>query len=189
MKKVLLLLCVALVSVATTFFLLSGCATRPRGYPAREGINNFDRVNDRLYRGAQPNNLGILALQRLGVKTIINLRKEADVWPAEAGVARAAGMVYTNIPMSGTWPPKEDQVLRALAVIESSPDPVFVHCRHGCDRTGAVIACYRIKHDQWTVDQALREAKQYDMAAWSFALKNYVKNFAREREQPKPAQP
>ncbi|PYJ97840.1 MAG: hypothetical protein DME23_13550 [Verrucomicrobia bacterium] len=68
------------------------------------GITNFARVNDRLYRGAQPNADGIKSLARLGVRTIINLRMTNDVWSAEEAKARDVGITYTNVPMSGISP-------------------------------------------------------------------------------------
>jgi uncharacterized protein (TIGR01244 family) len=171
-----------LSSLLVVLLLVPGCATGPRGYPAREGIANFDRVNDALYRGAQPNNLGVKALARLGIKTIVNLRMAKDVWPAEEAEARAAGLLYTNVPMSGCGRPTEEQVAKVLAILRTAPAPVFVHCRLGCDRTGTVIACYRIEHDKWTSEQALREARQYGMSGWSTGMKSYIKQFAKSRQ-------
>jgi protein tyrosine phosphatase (PTP) superfamily phosphohydrolase (DUF442 family) len=173
--------------------VLAGCASGPRGHPAREGINNFDRVNDGLYRGAQPNNLGLKALARLGIKTVVNLRLADDVWPAEAAEALALGMTYTNVPMSGCGRPADAQVRTVLAILETAPAPVFVHCKVGCDRTGTIIACYRIQHDQWTSQNALREAKQYGMSAWMIGMKRYITHFAGLRsaalDKPHPPQP
>jgi tyrosine-protein phosphatase SIW14 len=158
---------------------LAGCATGPRGYPSREGIANFDRVHDHLYRGGQPTDLGVQALAHLGIRTVINLRMSDDVWPAEEVEVRAAGMVYTNVPMSGCGRPSEAQVAKVLRLIETAPAPVFVHCKHGCDRTGTIIACYRVQHDQWSGRDALREARQYGMSPWMIDMKRSVKDFAR----------
>ena len=74
-------------------FLIAGCATGPRGFPPRDGITNLDRVNDGLYRGAQPNGLGIASLNRLGVKTIVNLRMTNEAWVAEEAEARKHGLI------------------------------------------------------------------------------------------------
>jgi tyrosine-protein phosphatase SIW14 len=158
---------------------LGGCATGPRGYPPHDGIANFDRVHDHLYRGGQPTDLGVKTLGRLGIRTVINLRMGDDVWPAEEAEVQAAGMVYTNIPMSGCRRPSAAQVAKVLRLIETSPAPVFVHCKHGCDRTGTIVACYRVQHDQWTSREALREARQYGMSRWMIGMKHCVKDFAR----------
>jgi len=166
----------SLLSLGLLFFVVN-CATGPRGFPPTGGIDNYDRVNDSLYRGGQPNNLGIESLKQVGIKTIVNLRMTNDVWVAEESAARANGINYTNVPMSGLARPTDEQVAKVLSIIETFPSPVFIHCRRGCDRTGTIIACYRIKHDQWTSKQALSEAGQYGMSRWAVGMKNYVVDF------------
>jgi len=138
------------------------------------GITNFARVNNRLYRGAQPDIDGINSLARLGVRTIINLRMTNDVWSAEEAEARALGITYTNVPMSGIGRPTNEQVARVLRIIETGTKPVFVHCQHGADRTGTIIASYRIRHDKWPSKQALQEAKEYGMSPLEIGMKRYV---------------
>ncbi len=162
-------------------FLASGslAGARERGVPPSEGIVNFGKVNDRLYRGAQPDALGISNLKKLGIKTILDLRMTNEVWPVEAAAARANGITYTNLPMKGYGRPTPDQVAQALAIIETLPSPVFVHCRHGCDRTGTIIACYRIRHEQWSAEQALQEAKQYGISIFARGMRNYIRAFAK----------
>ena len=162
-----------------SLLVISGCTTVPRGFLAPDGIGNFDRVNDQLYRGGQPNNLGIARLQQLGIKTIVNLRMPDDVWVAEETEARAKGIIYTNVPMRGLSRPTDDQVATVLSIIETFPSPVFIHCQLGCDRTGTIIACYRIKHDQWTSELALREADQYGMSVWEVGMRQFVRDFAK----------
>ena len=150
-----------------------------RGLPVTEGILNFGKVNDGLYRGAQPDGDGLEHLKKLGVKLIINLREPGDVWKEESAAALACGIVYTNFPMGGFARPKDDVVRQILALLGSSTGPVFVHCQHGCDRTGTIVACYRIQHDHWSCDDALREAKQYGISRWEYLMRRYVREFAR----------
>ena len=154
--------------------LIVGCTTGPRGLPPTNDIGNFGKINDKLYRGAQPNHLGVEGLKRAGIKTIVNLRMTNDVWVTEAAEACANGIIYTNVPMRGLGRPTDVQVADVLAIIETFPSPVFIHCEHGCDRTGTVIACYRIQHDQWTSTQALSEAVQYGMSKWEVGMKRFV---------------
>jgi protein tyrosine/serine phosphatase len=154
-----------------------------RGLPVQEGILNYGKVSDHLYRGAQPDAEGIKSLKRLGVKMIVNLRMAGDQWKEEAALAQASGIQYTNFPMSGAGRPNEDQVRQILSLFESCPNPVFVHCQHGCDRTGTIVACYRIQHDHWSSDLALREAKKYGISFVEFRMKRFVAYFARP---PKP---
>jgi tyrosine-protein phosphatase SIW14 len=157
--------------------------------PFVAGITNFDRVNDRLYRGAQPDETGMKNLKQLGVRTIVNLRMADDVWAAEEIQAREAGIMYTNVPMSGTWRPTDEQVTKVLSIIETFPAPVFIHCKRGADRTGTIIACYRLKHDQWSLPEAMREAKQHRMSRWVFSMKSYIKHYARLIAKPAKPRP
>ena len=149
-----------------------------RGVPASEGITNFGKVSDKLYRGAQPDEIGIEHLKALGVKLIINLRVPRAALKAEAAEAASNGISYTNIPLSGMGRPSDADVLKILSLIENSPGPVFVHCEHGCDRTGTIIACYRIHHDHWSTDDATREAEKYGLSRYERGMRHCITGFA-----------
>ena len=142
------------------------------------GVPNFHQVNPQLYRGGQPTNEGFQNLAKLGVKTVINLRQPNDGALAEKNVVEAAGMRYINVPMLGMHTPSDDQVLKVLSVFnDPTAGPVFVHCRRGADRTGAVVACYRISHDGWDNHKALEEAKGFGMSWFEKSIQHYVKHF------------
>jgi protein tyrosine phosphatase (PTP) superfamily phosphohydrolase (DUF442 family) len=161
------------------FTVCLGSSAEARGLPVQEGILNYGKVSERLYRGAQPDADGLKTLNRLGVKMIVNLRMPGDGWKEEEAEARASGIVYTNFPMSGLARPNEGQVRQILDLFESSPGPVFIHCQHGCDRTGTIVACYRIQHDHWSSNLALREARIYGISRLEFWMKRFVLNFGR----------
>ena len=150
-----------------------------RGVPPSEGIVNFGKVNDSLYRGAQPDALGIKNLKKLGVKTILNLRMGDEAWKGEEAEAAANGIVYTNMPMDGITRPTHEQIAKALAIIDSLPSPVFVHCKHGCDRAGTIIACYRIRHDRWSNASALQEAEHYGISWFAWGMRKYIAEFGK----------
>lgn len=152
-----------------------------RGLPAQEGIYNFGKVSEGLYRGAQPDEAGIQNLKRLGIKTIVNLRMPDDVLSGEETQAHANGITYTNVPLRGLGRPTDEQVKNVLALIETLPAPVFVHCQHGCDRTGTIVACYRIQHDKWLSETALDEAGHYGMSPFERGMRKFVKEFAGRR--------
>jgi len=153
------------------------CSAGQRGLPPQECIVNFGKVNDNLYRGAQPGAEGLANLKKLGIKTIINLRQPGKSWEAEVDQARTHGLVFTNIPFSGLGRPKEEDVRHVLALIEALPSPIFIHCEHGCDRTGTVIACYRIQHDKWSNDAALAEAEHYGISKFERGMRKYIVSF------------
>ena len=89
---------------------VSVCPAGERGVPPSEGIANFGKVNDGLYRGAQPDALGLKNLKKLGIKSLINLRLTDDVWKAEETEASASGLTYTNVPLKGVGRPAPEQV-------------------------------------------------------------------------------
>ncbi|HKE24413.1 MAG TPA: tyrosine-protein phosphatase [Bryobacteraceae bacterium] len=146
-------------------------------------IPNFHQVNDHLYRGGQPAPEAWQSLAQMGVKTVIDLRREDEhSTAAEAQAVKAAGMAYVNVPMKGVVAPTNEQIAKILSLLDS-PGPVFVHCKRGADRTGAVIACYRIAHDRWQREQALQEAKSFGMGSFQIGLKSYVKSFQPSQAQ------
>ena len=154
-------------------------AGEQRGVAPQYGIGNFGKVNEHLYRGAQPDAAGIRSLKELGIRTIINLRMTNDVLLAEAAEAQTNGIVYTNVPLAGLGRPTDVQVNTVLALIQKAEAPVFIHCEHGCDRTGTIIACYRIKHDHWSVEDALQEAEHYGMSKLERGMKRYIEDFGK----------
>ena len=146
-------------------------------FAAMPAIPNFHQVNDHVYRGGQPEPEAWPVLSKMGVKTVIDLRREDEhSTTAEAQAVAAAGMKYINVPMKGVVAPTDEQMARILLALDSQ-EPVFVHCKRGADRTGAVIACYRIRHDGWKREQAMKEAKAAGMGFGQFGLKHYVMSF------------
>jgi uncharacterized protein (TIGR01244 family) len=141
------------------------------------GVPNFHQTNEHVLRGGQPTAEAWPGLAKLGVKTVIDLRRtDEHSTTEEAQAVTAAGMKYVNVPMKGVVAPTGDQINQVLALLNSG-EPVFVHCHRGADRTGAVIACYRIAHDGWSSKQALSEAKSFGMGWTQMGLKRYVESF------------
>jgi tyrosine-protein phosphatase SIW14 len=142
------------------------------------GINNFDRVDEHVYRGAQPSNEGFDYLAKLGVKSIIDLREADARGTAEERAVTAAGMRYVNVPMTGLTPPTEAEITKILKLLEDgSSGPVFVHCKSGVDRTGAVIAAYHIEHDKWENARALKDAMSHGMGHFQFPRQAFIRSF------------
>ena len=92
------------------------------------------------------------------------------------------GITYTNVPMSGIGRPTDEQVAKVLLIIAASTNSVFVHCQRGADRTGTIVACYRIRHDKWPSKQSLREAKEYRMSPLEIGMKRYVVDFGKSHK-------
>lgn len=136
----------------------------PAAGPARvEGVSlkNFGRVNEHYYRGPQPGPEEFAELKRLGVKTVIDLRKDSKKGAGEW--AGAAGLRYVNLPLVASKPATAEETAEFLKLVNDPANwPVYVHCKGGRHRTGALTAVYRITHDGWTADQAFEEMLRYD---------------------------
>jgi tyrosine-protein phosphatase SIW14 len=143
------------------------------------GIPNFHQVDEHVYRSAQPKDEGWKNLAKLGVKTVIDLRRpDEHSTDAEAKAVEAAGMHYVNVPMQGVVAPPDGAITKILALMNSRTDgPVLVHCKRGADRTGTVIAAYRMTHDHWQNGKAMQEAKSYGMRWTQVGMKQYISNF------------
>jgi protein tyrosine/serine phosphatase len=121
------------------------------------GLPNLHKVSDSLYRGAQPEPEGFVNLKAMGIKTVVNLRSmhSDEDEMEEAGMTGKLDYVHIKI---NTFRPKEDHVVRFLKVMaDPKRHPVFVHCKHGADRTGTVAAFYRIVFQGWSKQDALKE--------------------------------
>ena len=144
------------------------------------GIPNAGKISEGLYRGAQPRQGGLAELKKLGITTIVDLRREdpqkAD---AERREAAALGLRFVYIPVSGWRPPSAGQVAHFLELFRNDPKPtVFVHCRFGDDRTGTFVATYRIAVDQWTPKRALGEMYFFGFnGLWHPSMKRFVQEF------------
>ena len=166
-------------AIALSFPTSSGAA---QGLSPDKDLPNFRQVNQHLYRGGQLKRGSIGHLAQLGIRTIVNLRATDEHSRAEEAEAKAAGLRFYNVPMGAYGKPTDEEVERVLAVIsDPANQPVFVHCQRGKDRTGTIIACYRLTHDNWTIEQALQEASQIGMGWWEFGMKKYLREFAARR--------
>jgi uncharacterized protein (TIGR01244 family) len=159
-----------------TAFLFGSSLCLAQSVPT--GVPNFHQVGVKVYRGAQPTDQGVLNLAKLGIKTVIDLREANGHTLAEKKAVEAAGMRFINIPMRGLGAPTPEQVSKILVLFnDESAGPVFIHCRRGADRTGTVVACYRIAHDHWDNQAALEEARSLGMSWMERAMQNYVLRF------------
>lgn len=150
-------------------------------------IENFGKVNDHYYRGSQPTQEGFAQLKRFGIKTVIDLRedykKEEETW------VRDLGMNFYRIPLKTRVAATEEQTNQFLAIVNDPANwPVYVHCKGGRHRTGAMTGIFRITHDGWTADQVWQEMKAYDFESGIFggppAQKKFVFSFYKNHHAP-----
>jgi len=133
--------------------------------PARKlkltGVPNFGEVTPRLYRGAQPSPEGFQQLAAMGIDIVVDARLSQK--SSEKKIVTAAGMQYISIPWHCMFP-KDKAIAQFLAVLRDNPKKkIFVHCRLGDDRTGMMIAAYRMAVDNWTAEEAFAEMMHFGM--------------------------
>jgi protein tyrosine/serine phosphatase len=153
---------------------------RTSGASAGIDIENFGKVNDHFYRGAQPEGRNYERLAAFGIKTVVDLREDARE-DARSATERT-GMRYINLPMKEKSYPQPDTATRFLTIVNDEANwPVFVHCAGGKHRTGVMTAIYRMSIDGWGVDQAYQEMKQYHFyTSWGHGCyKDYVYDYYR----------
>jgi len=117
------------------------------------GLPNLHKVSDDLYRGAQPTAEGMKELEKLGVKTVVNLRS----LHSDSNEIKGTGLTYEHIVMT-TLNVEDKDIVRFLQIVtDPGRTPVFVHCQHGADRTGTMCAIYRIAVQGWSKGEAIEE--------------------------------
>lgn len=139
----------------------------------RPGLPNFYRVSPHLYRGAQPEDAGFDQLKKLGIKTVLNLRS----FHSDRRETRKAGLGYEHLYMKA-WHPEDEEIVHFLKLMADRDNtPVFIHCQHGADRTGLMVAIYRIAACGWSRDQAIAEMTQESFGFHS--IWNHLIDFVR----------
>jgi tyrosine-protein phosphatase SIW14 len=150
------------------------------------GVENAGKISDFLYRGAQPRGDGYDELKKLGVAIVVDLRnsKPVNVKGRDGGETReqvkveAAGMRYVEIPTSAFFGPTQIQVATFLQLLrDNEKQKIFVHCYFGDDRTGVMVATYRIAMDHWTSDEAYNEMRAYHFHKHLVLMGHFVKVF------------
>ena len=140
-------------------------------------MRNFARVDDGLFRGAQPDAAGFRALSDLGVRTVVNLRLSHDDDPEDL----PPGIDVVAIPMHAfldSDPPTDEDVRRFFEVVlDPARRPVFVHCAQGKDRTGTMCALYRMEVHGWTNGEALAEMRRLGFHGIYGDLERYVRDY------------
>jgi uncharacterized protein (TIGR01244 family) len=118
-----------------------------------EGVPNLHRVDENLYRSAQPTAQGMKNLKQMGFETVVNLRS----FHSDRDDIGNTGLGYEHIYMKA-WHPERKEIVRFLQIVTNPKrTPVLVHCLHGADRTGSMCALYRIAVQGWTKEEAIRE--------------------------------
>lgn len=118
-------------------------------------LKNFYQVSPDIYRSGQPKKAQMAELEKRGFKSVLNLRSLNN--NNDEAVATNLGLFNTKMSAGSI---NDQQMLEALKIIHDAPKPLLIHCWHGSDRTGAVIAMYRIVFQGWPKQAAIDELMQ-----------------------------
>lgn len=143
------------------------------------GVANFAQVSPVLFRGAQPTPEGFQQLKQMGVRTIVDLRE----FHSDAELMEGLGMRLVRLRFNPAKP-TDDLVAAFLQVVQDPANqPVFVHCKAGADRTGTMVAIYRVVVQGWPVGEAVKELPRFRFHAVWTDLMDYLACLDRARLQ------
>jgi protein tyrosine phosphatase (PTP) superfamily phosphohydrolase (DUF442 family) len=144
-------------------------------------VENFGKVTEFFFRGAQPKGENYNQLAAIGVKTVIDLRNDPKDFAKS--LAERAGLKYINFPMSDKNYPASDTAAKFLTIVNDQENwPVYVHCAGGRHRTGIMTAVFRMTNQGWDINRAYEEMKDYDFyTRWGHKpMKEFIFNYYRE---------
>lgn len=147
---------------------------------SKDLIVNFSKVNDAIYRGARLTSVeAVEYLKSINVKNVINLQggdlnsdirivipwlepgEKPEVIAKEKATSLSLGLGYYHSPLNSLEPVTRDEDKEIDEVLSFMHDknnqPVFIHCEHGADRTGLLVALYRVKYEGVNVEVARNE--------------------------------
>ncbi len=132
---------------------------RPLATPRDDvhGAANVAQVAPGLWRSAQPSAAGFKNLKALGIRTVVNLRR----LNSDRGPLAGLGQRYFHIHFA-PWHPEDEDVVTFLKIVSDPKNqPVLVHCQHGADRTGTMVAIYRVYAEGWSMTEAMQELPRF----------------------------
>lgn len=170
-----------LLTLLLLFVISSPClGTESRLRPANwgtpiisENLENWYKVDDLVYRSEQPDDKGMAEVERFGIRRVLNLREFHSDDDEVKGTSLKTFQLHLNAAKIA-----DADVIEALKIITSSDQPILVHCWHGSDRTGTIVAMYRIVVQGWSKQAALDELVNggYGYHSIYGNIKTYINN-------------
>src|SRR5262249_12221947 len=120
---------------------------------------------------------GLSYLASIGLLTDLDLEATPSVIEQEEDAADGLGLRFISEPMSAVWKVNDDQVDRILGILaDPARRPIYVHCRHGKDRTGLVIGLFRVLNEGWAPEDAYAEMLDHGFHPELVMLKEYFED-------------
>ena len=136
-------------------------------------VHNLYKVDSGVYRCAQPNKRAFSELFEIGITTSVNLR----YFETDKRKGKKTNLQLFNIKMLASRC-KEDKIVAALQMIQNRQGSIVIHCKHGADRTGLIIALYRIVFQGWDKESAIEELEHggYNFHSIYSNIPQYIRN-------------
>lgn len=156
-----------IIVVFFSFFILTNCSaqtinkttdSKETAVPIKiQGVDNFYKVSETLFRSAQPTETGMKNIESFGIGTVISLRSKQK----DTELAKNTELNLIHVSMRA-WNPKYEDAVKVMYLLNpNNPDinrkPILIHCYHGADRTGMMVALYRMVYQNWEREKALNE--------------------------------
>lgn len=127
--------------------------------PEVAGLPNLFQVSEGLYRSAQPSAQGFRAARQMGITSVLSLRQTLRDEP----LAQGSGLDLARVPMKTRHVAEKGgaKVVTSLRALQDglARGAVLVHCHHGADRTGLIVALYRLLWQGWTREESIAELR------------------------------
>jgi protein tyrosine/serine phosphatase len=133
-------------------------------------LHNFYKVDADVYRSEQPDKKSMHRLDSMGIKTLLNLRQTKT----DNDEAEKTSLTLVHISMKAGTISYTDVVTGIKAIMQAKK-PVLVHCKHGADRTGCIMAAYRIIKCGWTKEEAIKELREGGFGYHEKAYPNIIR--------------
>ncbi len=162
MKKIVISLIISVSVVGCTLKQHPALTPRPNTWANKiDHETNLYQIDEQLYRSEQLSIENLSTLKQHHIDTLINLRY-FDRDDDKENFSQQKNFTLINEPLMA-WSIKPEQLAKILYHIENQQKlgkKVLVHCYHGADRTGIVIAMYRIIQQNWSIEEAKQEMMQ-----------------------------
>jgi protein tyrosine/serine phosphatase len=151
-------------------------------------ICNFHQVDADLYRGGRPRPSAYAKLVLLGIRTIVNLEEPEYAEREKAAIEELNGDLkpeqrinfisfpigQKEIAVAGV---PDERVKELFQQMQAARKPIFLHCYYGKDRTGAIVALYRMRRREKSYDEAYTEANHYRFGRSDLGLRRTIDRY------------
>jgi len=165
---------------------IRGACTNDLGSP----IRNFCTVTPNvLWRGERPTKADAQWLMEQHVATVVSLQLDdrRAFESVTVGQDFAHSVSYFHVPGFSPFhllsPARLDVHLALfIAIVKAAPKPIYVHCRAGVDRSGVLIAAYRVLVEGMSREAAVEEMGRFH-SPWQHVDARYIRGLSPARRQ------